>query len=132
MPMYEYQCSQCGRRTEKRQKFSDAPLTECPYCGGPLTKVISAPAVQFKGGGWYADGYGSKKPPASGSAEGSGSSAKAEGDTSSVKSEGGTGSASADTGKSSAGASTDSSSSSAASSAGTGGSASAASTSSTE
>lgn len=129
MPMYEYQCAQCGRRTEKRQKFSDAPLTECPHCGGPLTKVISAPAVQFKGGGWYADGYGSKKPAAGGSAEGGSSSAKAESGSSAAKSEG-SGSATSDAGKSSAAASSDSSSSSAASSAGSSGGSSTASASS--
>ncbi len=60
MPIYEYQCQHCHRTLEKRQKFSDPELTECPYCGGKLEKLISAPAVQFKGGGWYADGYGNK------------------------------------------------------------------------
>ena len=60
MPIYEYQCQHCHRTLEKRQKFSDPELTECPYCGGKLERLISAPAVQFKGGGWYADGYGNK------------------------------------------------------------------------
>jgi putative FmdB family regulatory protein len=55
MPLYEYQCQNCGRTLEKRQKFSDPELTECPHCGGRLEKLLSAPAVQFKGGGWYAD-----------------------------------------------------------------------------
>jgi putative FmdB family regulatory protein len=59
MPLYEYECTQCGKHTEKIQKFSDAEITVCPHCGGKLERVISAPAVQFKGGGWYADGYGS-------------------------------------------------------------------------
>lgn len=67
MPLYEYECKQCGRRTEKIQKFSDAPLTVCPHCGGPLERLIHAPAVSFKGGGWYADLYSSSKK--SGSAE---------------------------------------------------------------
>ena len=61
MPLYEYECEQCKRRTEKIQKFSDAPLTVCPHCGGPLEQLIHAPAVSFKGGGWYADLYSSSK-----------------------------------------------------------------------
>jgi putative FmdB family regulatory protein len=65
MPLYEYECKQCGRHTEKIQKFSDAEITECPHCGGLLERVVSAPAISFKGGGWYADGYGNAKPAAS-------------------------------------------------------------------
>ena len=61
MPLYEYVCTQCGKHTEKMQKFSDAEISVCPHCGGKLERVITAPAVQFKGGGWFADGYGSKK-----------------------------------------------------------------------
>lgn len=61
MPLYEYQCQNCGRTLEKRQKFSDPELTECPHCAGKLEKLLSAPAVQFKGGGWYADLYSSSK-----------------------------------------------------------------------
>ena len=62
MPLYEYECEQCHRRTEKIQKFSDPALTECPYCGGHhLERLIHAPAVSFKGGGWYADLYSSSK-----------------------------------------------------------------------
>jgi len=64
MPLYEYECTQCHKRTEKIQKFSDAEITVCPFCGGKLERVISAPAIQFKGGGWFADGYGSKNPSA--------------------------------------------------------------------
>jgi len=66
MPLYEYECTQCKRHTEKIQKFSDPEITECPYCGGPLERVVSAPAIAFKGGGWFADGYGNAKPSASG------------------------------------------------------------------
>jgi putative FmdB family regulatory protein len=69
MPMYEYECGECHRRTEKIQKFSDAPLTVCPHCGGPLERTITAAAFSFAGGGWYKDGYGSAKPP-SAAAEG--------------------------------------------------------------
>ncbi len=64
MPLYEYKCSACLRHTEKIQKFSDPEITVCPHCGGPLERVISAPAFAMKGGGWYADGYGSAKPAA--------------------------------------------------------------------
>jgi putative FmdB family regulatory protein len=66
MPLYEYECKLCQRRTEKIQKFSDPEITACPHCGGPLERVISAPAVSFKGGGWFADGYGNAKPATSG------------------------------------------------------------------
>ncbi len=65
MPLYEYECTACHKRTEKIQKFSDPEITLCPLCGGPLERVISAPAISFKGGGWYADGYGNAKPAAS-------------------------------------------------------------------
>lgn len=66
MPLYEYECTACHKRTEKIQKFSDPEITECPFCGGKLERVLSAPAVSFKGGGWYADLYSSSKPKASG------------------------------------------------------------------
>jgi putative FmdB family regulatory protein len=62
MPLYEYECTACHRRTEKIQKFSDPEITVCPFCTGRLERVISAPAISFKGGGWYADGYGNAKP----------------------------------------------------------------------
>jgi putative FmdB family regulatory protein len=65
MPLYEYECKQCQRLTEKIQKFSDMEITECPYCGGVLERVVSAPAITFKGGGWFKDGYGNAKPSAS-------------------------------------------------------------------
>ena len=57
MPLYEYQCRSCGQRTEVLQSFSDAPRTVCEACGGELKKLISAPAVQFKGSGWYVTDY---------------------------------------------------------------------------
>jgi putative FmdB family regulatory protein len=66
MPLYEYECTACHKRTEKIQKFSDPEITICPYCAGHLERVLSAPAVSFKGGGWYADGYGNPKPKSSG------------------------------------------------------------------
>jgi putative FmdB family regulatory protein len=66
MPLYEYECTACQKHTEKIQKFSDPEITICPHCGGKLERVISAPAVSFKGGGWFADGYGNAKPKSSG------------------------------------------------------------------
>lgn len=57
MPLYEYLCESCGHRFERIQKFSDAPLTECPSCGGRVEKQVSSPAIQFKGSGWYITDY---------------------------------------------------------------------------
>lgn len=67
MPLYEYECRACGRRTEKIQKFSDPELTVCPHCSGALERTLTAPAVQFKGSGWYKDLYSSAKPAAASS-----------------------------------------------------------------
>jgi putative FmdB family regulatory protein len=74
MPLYEYECTQCHERTEKIQKFSDPEITICPHCSGHLERVLSAPAVAFKGGGWYADGYGNAKPKSSGDSKSTSSS----------------------------------------------------------
>jgi putative FmdB family regulatory protein len=68
MPLYEYECQSCGKRTEVLQRFADAPLTVCEACGGELKKLLSAPAVQFKGSGWYVTDYAGKK--SSGKSEG--------------------------------------------------------------
>src|ERR1700752_5071137 len=73
MPLYEYECTQCHERTEKRQKFSDPEITICPHCSGHLERVLSAPAVSFKGGEWYADLYSSSKPKAAGESKGAAS-----------------------------------------------------------
>jgi putative FmdB family regulatory protein len=73
MPLYEYECTTCHKHTEKIQKFSDPEITICPYCAGHLERVLSAPAVSFKGGGWYADGYGNAKPKPAGDTNGNGS-----------------------------------------------------------
>ncbi|HEX4021992.1 MAG TPA: FmdB family zinc ribbon protein [Acidobacteriaceae bacterium] len=67
MPLYEYECKQCHRRIEKILRFSDPEETVCPHCGGALERVISAPAIQFKGAGWYVNDYaksGAKTTPA--------------------------------------------------------------------
>jgi putative FmdB family regulatory protein len=61
MPLYEYQCTKCGHRFERIQKFSDPLVKKCPECGGKVEQLLSAPAVQFKGSGWYVTDY-AKKP----------------------------------------------------------------------
>jgi putative FmdB family regulatory protein len=63
MPIYEYKCLKCGTVLEALQKISDEPLKKCPKCKGPLEKVISPPALQFKGNGWYITDYAQKKKP---------------------------------------------------------------------
>jgi putative FmdB family regulatory protein len=61
MPLYEYECeAENGRRFEIIQKFSDEPLTVCPTCGGKVRRLISSPAIQFKGSGWYITDYAKK------------------------------------------------------------------------
>ncbi|HWI19384.1 MAG TPA: FmdB family zinc ribbon protein [Vicinamibacterales bacterium] len=61
MPLYEYQCEKCTHRFEVIQKFSDAPIDVCPKCGGgPVMKLLSSPAIQFKGSGWYITDYAKK------------------------------------------------------------------------
>ena len=61
MPIYEYQCQTCGKRTEVLQRLDEAPLAACPECGGAVKKLLSAPAFQFKGSGWYVTDYAGKK-----------------------------------------------------------------------
>jgi len=67
MPLYEYACDSCDTRFERIQKLSDPPVAACPSCGGPVRKLISSPAIQFKGTGWYVTDYarsgGSDKTP---------------------------------------------------------------------
>jgi putative FmdB family regulatory protein len=65
MPLYEYQCEACGGRFEVIQKFSDPPVETCRTCGGsPVQRLVSSPAIQFKGTGWYITDYSQKgKPP---------------------------------------------------------------------
>ena len=60
MPLYEYQCESCHAVTERIQKFSDPPLETCPSCGGRVKKLLSSPAIQFKGTGWYITDYARK------------------------------------------------------------------------
>jgi putative FmdB family regulatory protein len=78
MPNYEYLCKNCGHRFEQIRKFSDKQLRKCPECGGVIEQVISAPAVQFKGSGWYVTDYAKK---GAGSAGSSSSSSEGESGT---------------------------------------------------
>ena len=74
MPLYEYQCESCQKRFEKIQKFSDPPIETCPSCGGRVNKLLSSPAIQFKGTGWYITDYAKKSSTESSSKTSSGSS----------------------------------------------------------
>jgi putative FmdB family regulatory protein len=76
MPIYEYQCKKCGHKFERIQRFSDPLVKKCPQCGGKVEQVISAPAVQFKGSGWYVTDYANKSSGASKSEPKSGSDGK--------------------------------------------------------
>lgn len=81
MPLYEYKCDDCEDVFEVIQKFSDAPLTACGKCGGTVRRLISAPAIQFKGTGWYVTDYarsGSQNGNGKNGKSSAGSEAKAE------------------------------------------------------
>jgi putative FmdB family regulatory protein len=83
MPLYEYECDACHHRFERIQKFSDPPVDVCPNCGkGPVKKLLSSPAIQFKGSGWYITDYARKSSTESSGKTSSGSSS----DTSSTPS----------------------------------------------
>lgn len=77
MPIYEYECSDCGRRLERLQRLDDPPPGDCD-CGGSMRRQVSAPAFQFKGSGWYVTDYGSRKSEAESGAGGSQDSDKSE------------------------------------------------------
>ncbi len=66
MPLYEYKCASCGEVFEVLQKFSDEPLATHPACGGPVERLLSPPAFQFKGTGWYVTDYARKSNGSSG------------------------------------------------------------------
>ena len=61
MPLYEYECTKCHKRTEKIEGASGPHLKKCPFCGSKVEQLLSAPAIQFKGSGWYVTDYSSKK-----------------------------------------------------------------------
>jgi putative FmdB family regulatory protein len=101
LPLYEYECPEHGR-FELVRKFSDAPLTTCPQCGKPVQKLLSAPAIQFKGSGWYITDYAKK----SGGESKDGGKAKTDGGTTSSTDSSSKESASKDTAKSTGSTST--------------------------
>jgi putative FmdB family regulatory protein len=76
MPLYEYLCKKCGHVFEKIVKFSDRPIKKCPECGGAVEQTISAPAVQFKGSGWYVTDYAKKSQSSSSSSSDGGKDSK--------------------------------------------------------
>ena len=96
MPLYEYQCEACGKRFEMIQKFSDGPPDACRLCGkGPVQRLLSSPAIQFKGTGWYITDYSQKgKPPAGDSPTPSSKSESKSGDSASSTSDSSSGSSS--------------------------------------
>ncbi len=78
VPLYEYECKKCGHRLEKTQKFPDEPEKVCPKCGGEVEKLLSTPAVQFKGAGWYVTDYAKKGSSSSKSSSGESASSSSE------------------------------------------------------
>ena len=74
MPLYEYQCESCEHRFERIQKFSDPLVDTCPSCGGPVKKLLSSPAFQFKGSGFYITDYPKQSQKPSGDSQPSGTS----------------------------------------------------------
>jgi putative FmdB family regulatory protein len=60
LPLYEYACLKCKRHTDKIENLNGPHLKKCPHCGGKVESVITAPAIQFKGSGWYVTDYGKK------------------------------------------------------------------------
>lgn len=63
MPLYEYRCRKCGHRFEKIEKVSGPHARKCPVCGGGVERLVAAPAIQFKGSGWYVTDYARKGAP---------------------------------------------------------------------
>lgn len=90
MPLYEYRCTECGNRYEKIQKINDLQDTACPKCGGKVVRPLTAPALQFKGSGFYINDYAPKSSGGSGKAGSDGASSgdgsKAEGGSKSAES----------------------------------------------
>jgi putative FmdB family regulatory protein len=83
VPIYEYECESCDKRFELMQKFSDKPVKKCPHCGGAVHKVLSPPALLFKGSGWYVTDYANSDRKKAQKAEGDG---KTNGSTTSASS----------------------------------------------
>jgi putative FmdB family regulatory protein len=87
MPLYEYKCKKCQHRFVKIQKFSDPPVKKCPQCGGAVEQLLSPPAVQFKGSGWYVTDYAKKGGAASAPSDGGSDKAEKSPDKSDKKDE---------------------------------------------
>ena len=85
MPLYEYQCTKCGERAEILQKISDPPYSHCPKCGGDMKKLLSSPAIQFKGSGFYKTDYASKPSSSETKSETKSDSSKSDGKSSSTE-----------------------------------------------
>lgn len=81
MPIYEYQCTACRHVCEVLQKAGDKPPRKCPECGGPVVKLVSSPAIQFKGAGWYVTDYAKKAPAPAAAKPGAKNGAKAPAET---------------------------------------------------
>ncbi len=93
MPLYEYQCDACGGRVERIRKFSDPPLDEpCPSCGGQVQKLISSPAIQFKGKGWYVTDYAKSGTSGTSKSDSTASEAKADAKSDATKKDSSSGS----------------------------------------
>jgi putative FmdB family regulatory protein len=105
MPLYEYQCDACSHRFERIQKFSDPPIDICPTCGGTVRKLLSSPAIQFKGSGWYITDYAKKSSTDSGKAGGSTSGSSSSDSASTSSDKGTTNSGSSSSGSSGSGSS---------------------------
>ena len=106
MPLYEYQCDACSNRFERIQKFSDPPVETCPTCGGTVRKLLSSPAIQFKGSGWYITDYAKKSSSDSGKGGDSASSTtSSDSSDTSASSSGDKGTSSGDKGTSTGGSS---------------------------
>jgi putative FmdB family regulatory protein len=87
MPLYDYRCHQCGKTFEIIQKFSDEPLHVHEECGGEVERLISAPALQFKGTGWYVTDYAKAGKAPSGKASDKGSESKPDSKSADTKTE---------------------------------------------
>jgi putative FmdB family regulatory protein len=81
LPLYAYRCTQCGYQYEKIQKFNTEPETVCPQCGGPVERPLTAPALQFKGAGWYINDYAPRPAPGNAAKSTPDSAAKHAGDS---------------------------------------------------
>ena len=88
MPIYEYECAACGERFELIRKFSDPPVDTCTMCGkGPVQRLVSSPAIQFKGTGWYITDYAQKGKSAKTDSSADAKAAEGKGDSASTKKE---------------------------------------------